>query len=213
MQRCSGWPTLTRQKEFPVIRKTLPLALALGALVSLSACSNKASDADAPATDASTAPAAAPGTAPAPAASADTASAAAGSNLTPWTGDLEAAGTPNQMCALDAVNGTKAVGGRFEIPAGQAATFDGWVAGTDMQAPPTLSIVLDGAADFQVTGTTGISRDDVAKAYNAEHLANAGFKLDVASLAIPTGDYKVMIAHLEGGAWVACESNTVLAVK
>jgi hypothetical protein len=205
-ERCSGWPTLTRQKDIPVIRKTLPFALALGALVSLSACSNKDSDAEAPATAASTAPA--------PAASAGTASAAAaGANLSPWTGDLAAAGTPNQMCALDAVNGTKAVDGRFEIPAGQAATFDGWVAGTDMQAPPTLSIVLDGASDFQINGTTGISRDDVAKAYNAEHLANAGFKLEAGSLAVPTGDYKVMIAHLEGGAWVVCESNTVLAVK
>ena len=189
-----------------MIRKMLPFALAVGALVSLTACSNKDSAADAPATATSTAPA--------PAVSAGTASAAAaGSTLSPWTGDLAAAGTPNQMCALDAVNGTKAVGGRFELPAGQAATFDGWVAGTDMQAPPTLSIVLDGASDFQITGVTGVSRDDVAKAYHADHLANAGFRVEAASLAIPAGDYKVMIAHLEGGAWVACESNTVLAVK
>jgi hypothetical protein len=196
-----------------VIRKTLPIALALGALVSLSACADKASEATAPAPAASTAPVPA-SPASAPAASVDTASAAApSSTLSPWTGDLAAAGTPNHDCALDAVNGTKAVAGRFEAPAGQAATFDGWVAGTDLQAPPTFSIVLDGASDFQLTGTTGVSRVDVAQALHAEHLANAGFKVDVASLGVPPGDYKVMMAHQEGGAWVACDSSTVLAVR
>jgi hypothetical protein len=186
------------------MRKTLLIAVASAACFSLSACSDTAPSAPPTAASAAPAPAASPGNAPA---------AAGGSTLLPWTDDLAAAGTPNQMCALDLINDAKAVDGRFEISAGQAATLEGWVASTDMQAPPRVSVVLDGASDFQITGVTGVSRDDVAQAYHANNLANSGFKLDVASLAIPAGEYKILIAHQEGGAWVACKSNMVLAVK
>lgn len=191
-----------------MIRKTLPIALVLGTCLSLSlslalaGCTDKASEADAPAATASQTPA--------PAAPSAT---AAGSTLSAWTGDLTG-GMTSQMCALDAMNGAKATAGRFESPTAQPATMEGWVASSDMHAPAALSVVLDGPSDFQITGTTGVSRADVAKAYNAENLATAGFKIELAGLAVPAGEYKVLIAHQEGGgAWVSCDTNTVLSVK
>lgn len=189
-----------------VIRMTLPIVLVLGTCFSLSACTDKAPEAETPATTASdtAAPAATPGAA---------AAAPAGSTLSAWTVDLTA-GMTSQMCALDAMNGAIAQAGRFELPAAQPATLEGWVASSDMHAPAALSVVLDGSSDFQITGATGVSREDVAKAYNAENLAAAGFKLELAGLAVPAGDYKVLIAHQEGGgAWVSCDTNTVLSVK
>ena len=190
-----------------VIRKTFPIALVLGACFSLSACTDKAPEADTPAPTASgtTAPAVAPGTAVAT-------QAPAQSTVSAWTGDLAGART-SQMCALDAINGANAQAGRFDVPTGQPVTLEGWVAGSDMHAPATFSVVLDGASDFQVTGVTGVSRDDVAKAYHAEHLATAGFKLQLASLAVPAGEYKILILHKEGDGWMSCDANSVLSVK
>jgi hypothetical protein len=188
-----------------VIRKNLPIALALGACFSLSACSDQTPEAPTPATTAS-------GTA-APAATPGAATAAPGpSTLSPWTGDLSAA-QPSQLCALDAMNGAVAVQGRFELPTAQPTTLEGWVATSDLHAPSGFSVVLDGSSDFQITGVTGNPRDDVAKAYGTDQLATAGFKLELPSLAVPAGEYKVLIAHEEGATWVSCDTNAVLSVK
>jgi hypothetical protein len=187
--------------------KHLSLALSVGACLGLAACSDNAPDA-APAT-----PAAAPA-ATAPASNGDAAVAAAPvvTEVTPWTGDLGAA-TAEPHCALDVLNGSPAVDGKLTLPTGDAARFEGWVATSDMHSAPTFSLVLDGATDYQLTGSTGVARDDVAKALSTDQLANAGFRIDVPSLAIPVGDYKLVLVHQENGAWMSCETNQVLAVN
>jgi hypothetical protein len=190
-----------------VNNKTLATAILLGACLSLAACSDKTPEAGAPAADAS---AAATPAAPAPAA--DAAAPAPGASLSPWTGNLASA-QPDQHCALDALNGAVATDGKFASPAGQAAVLDGWVSTTDMHPASPFTLVFDGASDFQVTGTTGVARDDVAKAYSTDQLATAGFRLEVPALSLPAGDYKLVLAHEENGAWISCETNEVLTVN
>jgi hypothetical protein len=187
--------------------KYLSLALAIGACLGLAACSDNTPD------DATSAPPAA-NTATAPASNGDAAVAAAPVEtiVAPWTGDLAAA-TAEPHCALDVLNGSPAADGKLTLPTGDAARFEGWVATSDMHSAPTFSLVLDGATDYQLSGGTGVSRDDVAKAYSTDQLANAGFRLDVPSLAIPVGDYKLVLVHQENGAWMSCETNQVLTVN
>ena len=187
--------------------KYLPLALSIGACLGLAACSDNAPDAAATAPAATTA-------ATAPASTGDGAVAAApvATSVTPWTGDLTAA-TAEPHCALDVLNGSPAADGKLTLPTGEAAVFEGWVVTSDMHSAPTFSLVLDGATDYQLTGSTGVSRDDVAKAYSTDQLAKAGFRLNVPSLAIPVGDYKLVVAHQENGAWMSCQTNQVLTVN
>ena len=184
--------------------KYLSLALSVGACLGLAACSDKTPEAEAPTT------AAAPATPAAPAANGAAAPVAA--SVAPWTGDLAAA-TAEPHCALDIVNGAPAADGKFTLAAGGAAVFEGWVATSDMHSAPAFSLVLDGASDYQIAGSTGTPRDDVAKAYSTDTLANAGFRLEVQSLSIPAGEYKLVLAHQENGAWMACQTNDVLTVN
>jgi hypothetical protein len=189
--------------------KTLPVAFVLGACLSLAACGGKTPDA---APTSAAAPAAAPA-ADASTAVPDAAASAPGpSVLSPWTGDLAAA-QPDQLCALDALNGIVAADGKFALATGQAAVFDGWVATSDMRSAPSFSLVLDGASDFQINGGTGIARDDVAKAYSNDQLATAGFRLELPALSVPAGDYTLVIAHQEAGVWKSCDTREVLTVN
>ena len=128
--------------------KYLPLALSIGACLGLAACSDKTPEADAPAAAAT--PAA---TAPAPTADGAVPAAPTATIVTPWTGDLAAA-TAEPHCALDALNGKVATDGKFTLPTGQPAVIEGWVASSDMRSAPAFSLVLDGATDYQLAGTT-----------------------------------------------------------
>lgn len=186
--------------------KNLSLGLSIGACLLVAACSDKTPEADAPGAPVTPA-------ATAPSSSTDGAIAAAPAGVvTPWTGDLAAA-TAEPHCALDALNGTVATNGKLTVAAGQPAVIEGWVATSDMRSAPAFSLVLDGATDYQIAGSTGVSRDDVAKAYSSDQLATAGFRLDLQSLSVPAGDYKLVLAHQENGAWMSCETNHVLTVN
>lgn len=179
--------------------KTLSVAFVLGACLSLAACGDKSPDADAKSA-----------TATPPAAASDAAASVPG--LSAWTGDLAAA-QPDQLCTLDVLNGVVAKDGKFALPTGQPAVFEGWVATSDMQSAPLFSLVLDGASDFQIIGTTGVARDDVAKAYSNDQLATAGFRLEIPALSVPAGDYTLVIAHQEAGVWKSCDTKEVLTVN
>ncbi|MBC7656334.1 MAG: hypothetical protein H7147_04065 [Frankiaceae bacterium] len=168
----------------------------LGACLLAAACTDEKAGTDAVATT------------PAPAANATPAAVAAPAPVTiaAWSGSLDGLGE-SQLCALDAVNGTPATGATFTVQAGQPATFEGWAAMTNLDNPGAINIILDGAEDFKISANTGVSRDDVATAYNSTKLSTAGFKAELASLAVPAGEYQVVIEHLEAGASVICRPN------
>ena len=170
-------------------------AVILGACLLAAACTDDKAGADAVAST------------PAPAAAAPALDAApAAALIAAWSGSLDGLGE-SQLCALDAVNGAPATDARFTIQAGQPATFEGWAAMTNLDNPGAISIILDGAEDFKISANTGVSRDDVATAYNSTKLSTAGFKAELGSLAVPNGEYQVVIEHLEAGASVICRPN------
>lgn len=123
--------------------------------------------------------------------------------LSAWTGSFDGL-AETQLCALDAVNGLPAVSGTFAVQASQPIALEGWVSTATLQAPPRLKFVLDGTSDFQITAVTGIARDDVAQAYGSTNLALSGFKTQLATFAVPAGDYSVILVHEDAGASVIC---------
>ena len=166
-------------------------------IVALVGCNDKSPDYQQPSTSAT-----APETAAAPAA-----------QVTEYKGDLTALGKA-EMCALDAVNGKTATEGSFRLPANSSLALEGWAATTSLTNPRSVTVVLS-APDraFAVSGNAGVPRDDVAKAYKTEALTNAGFKLEVPTLQIPTGEYTIAILHDESGSQVLCASPLKLVIE
>lgn len=134
------------------------------------------------------------------------ASAPAAVSLSAWSGSLEGLGE-SQLCAMDAANGLPATDGAFALQTGQPASFEGWAAMTNLDNPGAVNIILDGAQDFKINASTGVSREDVATAYNSPRLALAGFKAEIADLAVPAGQYQIVIEHAEAGASWICRPN------
>lgn len=126
--------------------------------------------------------------------------------LSAWSGSLDGLGeTP--LCAVDAANGLPAADGAFALQTGQPASFEGWAAMTNLDNPGPVNIILDGEQDFKINGATGVSREDVATAYNSPRLAQAGFKVEIADLAVPPGEYQMVVEHTESGVPVICRPN------
>jgi hypothetical protein len=135
----------------------------------------------------------------------------AAGTISPWTTRAAGAAT-SDLCSLDAINGVGAINTVFSADAGQPLTFEGWAASADKRDPGNISIVLQGPPDFQIAGSTGVSRGDVASAYGSG-VANVGFKVPVPTLNIPAGKYAVLIAGVGGTPGFTCNTKTILVVK
>lgn len=183
-----------------MIRLNFASTMVIVACLGLGACSDKVPEIE----DGTHAPDSAPAAA-APAASAQ-------SVLGEWTGNIADA-LQTELCAIDSVNGATAVDGRFEHTANQPVVFEGWASTSDLKRPERITLVLDGVSDYQVGGSTGVAREDVANAYNSTALATAGYRVELASLAVPAGDYGLTLTHEDGGKTVACTSKLTLSVK
>jgi len=139
--------------------------------------------------------------------------AARAAELAEYKGDLNALGKVD-LCALDAVNGQTASGGRFKVSANTPVAFEGWAATTSLTNPPSVVVVLSAAGKaFSISGPAGIARDDVAKAYKASALTNAGFKLELPELNLPAGEYAVAVLHDEAGAQVSCGTPLKVVIQ
>jgi hypothetical protein len=132
--------------------------------------------------------------------------------VTPWTDSLHGAGKTD-LCALDAVNGQKAISGSFQLTSNQPVTFEGWVSTSDLHNPQSLSIVLQGVSDFGMKSTTGVMRSDVAQAYKSPDLMNAGYKADLPELSVSAGSYSVLLIHEEKGVKFVCDPKLHVTVK
>jgi len=132
--------------------------------------------------------------------------------VAPWNGSLQDA-TKTDLCALDMINGQKAVNGSFEVVAGQPVVFEGWVSTSDLHNPGSFSIVLRGTNSFGLESNTGLQRSDVAQAFKTSDLMNAGYKAELSALQIPTGSYSVFLIHEEKGGKFACDPKLNVTVK
>lgn len=166
-------------------------------------------DAPAPTT---TAPAvdAATGDLPPPAASAPD----LGPGATAWDGNSAGVATFDH-CALDAVNGGKAVDGVFTAPSAGALSFEGWISTPGLGSASGFSLLLrdaTGTRGWRVPGTAGIAREDVATALKTPALANAGYKIELAGGAVPTGRYPVLVELDQNGIVYQCDTRMSVQV-
>lgn len=145
-------------------------------------------------------------------ASATTAPARPAGVVTEWTSDL-ASMEKITLCSLDAVNSTSAENGAFMAPAGQPLVFDGWLATPDLKLPGDFSIVLAGKKSYAISASSGVTRDDVQRAYSAPALQTSGFHVEVASGALEPGDYQVTLVQKMGEQYVSCESPNRLQLR
>lgn len=130
-----------------------------------------------------------------------------------FTTDLQSLGKV-ELCALDAINGNSPQGGVFKVSSTGAVAFEGWAATTSLTNPGNVTVVLSKPGNaFSISGPAGIKRDDVAIAYKAEALTNAGFKLELPTLQVPAGEYAVSILHEEAGTQVSCASPLKMVVE
>lgn len=157
-----------------------------------------------PATDMSSQP-------PAPA-EAPMAPAQPPARLSTWDSSLDSA-TESPLCFLDAINGMPATDATFQVTADGPLILEGWISTLDLQAPAELSIILDGESDFQISGATGISRDDVAQAYDAPQLSRSGFRSELSELTIDPGTYSLLLSHEHAGTLVICKPSLELQVE
>jgi predicted small lipoprotein YifL len=134
-------------------------------------------------------------------------------HLSPFSGDLSSAGKVD-LCAMDSVNGLVATSGSFRVPVNEPVALEGWAATTSLTVPTTITVVMSSPSGaFQVSGNTGIPRQDVARAYKASALATAGFKLQIPKADMPSGQYELAILHDEGGSPVSCASPIKLSLQ
>lgn len=127
------------------------------------------------------------------------------SQLTPATEATPAAIHSN--CALDAINGAPALSAR--LPAGSGTTFEGWVVDDTKRPAGRVHLFLKGPRSFDISGTTGIGRADVAAAV-APQAELAGFKIEVAHLNVPPGRYSIAIDAADHR--FRCETNANVIV-
>lgn len=132
--------------------------------------------------------------------------------VAPWNGSLQDA-KKSDLCALDAVNGQKAVNGSFDVESGHPVAFEGWVSTSDLHNPGSVSIVLRGTSNFAVESSTRFERGDVAQAYKTHDLMDSGYKAELADLSIPAGNYMVSLVHEEKGVRFACDPKLGISVK
>lgn len=132
--------------------------------------------------------------------------------LSTWDRSLASA-TESPLCFLDAINGMPATNSTFRTNVNEAVVLEGWLSTLDLQAPPELSIILDGSRDYLISGVTGIAREDVAQAYDAPPLARSGFKSELSELAIEPGTYSLLLSHEHEGTLVVCTPGLTLQVE
>lgn len=131
--------------------------------------------------------------------------------LEAWTGWSQTA-VRTELCSLDAVNGVGSVAGLFSVTAFNGATFEGWSSTVNLQNPGQIRVYLDGPEKFQVNGSTGVSRNDVAQAHGV-NLSLAGFKLEISEMPLPVGEYAILIGHTHNGIEGICDTKTKLMVQ
>ena len=116
-------------------------------------------------------------------------------------------------CNVDSVNGQVASNG---APLDHRGTgqFAGWLGDhASGKAPPDFQLVLTGASDYAVKGTTGASRPDVASATGMPGFATSGYQLNANMSAVPVGSYGVTLVYQIKGEPMACATKVHVTVE
>lgn len=189
-----------------------PLLLAL-AIVSLAACNRPqtpASTAPAPASEAET-------VTPAPAPASGPVVPAAPTVLTEQD---EAARTQvsraSGWCNIDKVGGALFPDGTATIADPAGFQLEGWLGDKGSMSRPEGAMLrldaADGAHSWAIGIGPAVSRQDVAKHFQAPGLANSGFLLSADLSALPPGEYALSLRYPSGNSVISCDKGRRISI-
>lgn len=78
--------------------------------------------------------------------------------------------------------------------------------------PADIEILLSGLKSYSIRLKTGGERGDVAKFFNNDNFANAGFMHDADFSNVDPGEYAVYVLEHDGGKKAACSTNQSITV-
>lgn len=119
----------------------------------------------------------------------------------------------HEFCAIDLINGVRAVEGVFTVRSADAVVVEGWVASPELKAVPTFALFLQGSPHMRVTGATGKPREDVAQAFGDPTLLNSGFSTELAAGSLTAGEYAMFLGAGSTAAPGYCNPKVRLQVN
>lgn len=153
-----------------------------------------------------------PGPAPTGVATADPASHVAVAAMV-LNSDALAAAQPSATCSLDQVDGAAPSGNRFTADAGGTSTFRGWAADATGAAPPSVTLVLQGAKTYGLSTLAGQDRPDVAQLLGNPAAQAAGFRFDATLQRVAAGTYGVSLWIDTSTGNTLCDTHKQIVVK
>ena len=148
-----------------------------------------------------------------PAAGADPASQTTMTAMLLRSGAMAAA-AQSTACALDRVGANVASTSTFTIGANAVSTFSGWAADATNSAPPSVTIVLEGAKKtWGLSTLTGEARPDVAKMLGNPAAQMAGFLFHATLEQVPAGTYHALLWIDTSTGNTLCDTGKQVVVK
>ncbi len=118
-----------------------------------------------------------------------------------------------ELCAIDVINGAPPTP-TVIVAANKPLSVAGWVSSENLTNPGDFGLTFEGRANsFIVNSKTGIERPDVVEGYKAPGLKSAGFAIDLATVDIPAGEYKLGFIHQGALSAVTCAGRVSLTVQ
>lgn len=148
-----------------------------------------------------------------PAASGDPASQTTMTAMVLGSGAMAAA-AQSSACALDRVNANAASRSTFTIDANDVSTFGGWAADGTNSAPPSVTVVLEGAKKtYGLSTLTGQARPDVAKVLGNPAAQTAGFLFHATLEQVPAGTYRALLWIDTSTGNTLCDTGKQIVVR
>lgn len=129
-------------------------------------------------------------------------------------GSAMATAAQSSACALDRVNANVASTSTFTIDADAVSTFSGWAVDATNSAPPSVTVVLEGAKKIYGLSTlTGQARPDVAKVLGNPAAQTAGFLFHATLEQVPAGVYHALLWINTSTGNTLCDTRKQIIVK
>lgn len=94
-----------------------------------------------------------------------------------------------------------------------ATTFVGWIADDKNGVPRDIAVLLIGDGTYEIVGTTGLARADVAAATHKPAFIASGFSATGRPLIVPQGEYQLALMARFGSTRLLCPLNRTIAIK
>lgn len=118
----------------------------------------------------------------------------------------------NTQCALDIING-EPPGNAGPIDTGSTVIFGGWAGNGKGQAASGFELVLRGEQNaYSASLVTGVTRNDVAKAWNSTGMTGSGYNLAAKLTGVTAGTYSLYVVDPASAA-SDCDLHHTLTVR